>query len=308
LEGLKFGDPDIVSAHDQNGGTATPVITREMRLEDIDGGLRLCRASGWNQLADDWHLFLRLSPDGCRVAEGNGEVVGTVAALRYQDRFSWVAMMLVDPQHRRAGIGRRLLSEALDLLGDETSIRLDATPVGRELYRRYGFQDEYALSRFAREAGRRQPDAASERVRPMRQQDLAEIFAFDRQAFGADRSAILNSLFERSPNYAWVTEPTISHSGIQGYCFGRTGFRYHQLGPVVARDERIAREVLATCLRHNGGVCFGIDAPQQSQSWLDWLIEQGFFEERPFVRMYRGNMQHAGEVGSVFAIVGPEFG
>jgi GNAT acetyltransferase-like protein len=234
--------------------------------------------------------------------------VGTVVALRYQERFSWVAMMLVDPQHQRAGIGRRLLSEALDLLGDERCIRLDATPVGRELYRRYGFQDEYALSRFAREAGHRQPDAVNASVRPMRQEDLAEIFAFDRQAFGADRSEILNSLFERSPNYAWVIEPPNSHSGIQGYCFGRTGFRYHQLGPVIARDERIAQDVVATCLHHNSGVCFGIDAPQHSQSWRDWLIEQGFVEERPFVRMYRGKMRHAGEVGSVFAIVGPEFG
>jgi predicted N-acetyltransferase YhbS len=276
--------------------------------QDIDGGLRLCRASGWNQLEDDWHLFLRLSPNGCRVAEGDGEVVGTVVALRYQDRFSWVAMMLVDPQHRRTGIGRRLLSEALDLLGDGTCIRLDATPVGRELYRRYGFQDEYELSRFAREAGHGQPDAVNASVRPMHQDDLAEIFAFDRRAFGADRSAILKSLFERSPNYAWVTESTTSDSGIQGYCFGRTGFRYHQLGPVVARDERIARGVLAKCLYHNAGVCFGIDAPQHSQSWRDWLIEQGFVEERPFVRMYRGKMRHAGEAGSVFAIVGPEFG
>jgi hypothetical protein len=217
-------------------------------------------------------------------------------------------MMLVDPQYRRVGIGRRLLSEALDVLGDEACIRLDATPAGRELYRRYRFQDEYALSRLAREAGRSQPDAASARVRPIRQEALAEIFAFDRQAFGADRSPILNSLFERSPNYAWVTESTTSHAGIQGYCFGRTGFRYHQLGPVVARDERIAREVVAKCLHHNAGVCFGIDAPQHSQSWLAWLIEQGFVEERPFVRMYRGKMQHAGDVGSVFAIVGPEFG
>jgi len=297
-----------VSAHDQNCGATTQVITREMGPRDIVGGLRLCRASGWNQVEDDWQLFLTLRPDGCRVAEGNGEVVGTVATLRYEERFSWVAMMLVDPQHRRIGIGTKLLSEALDLLSDEECVRLDATPTGRELYRLYGFQDEYALSRFAREAGRGQAAMVNPMVRPMHEADHAEIFAFDRQAFGADRSAILISLFGRSQNYAWVAESSTSHSGIQGYCFGRPGFRYHQLGPVVARDERIAREIVAQCLHHNAGVCFGIDAPQHSQSWHDWLVQQGFVEERPFVRMYRGEIRYAGELGSVFAIVGPEFG
>ena len=50
-----------------------------MTPEDVGAGLRLCRASGWNQLESDWDLFLTLSPAGCRVAEKNGRVVGTVS-------------------------------------------------------------------------------------------------------------------------------------------------------------------------------------------------------------------------------------
>ena len=29
-----------------------------MSLEDIPDGLRLCRASGWNQVEEDWRVFL----------------------------------------------------------------------------------------------------------------------------------------------------------------------------------------------------------------------------------------------------------
>ena len=293
---------------DQDGEAKPQVITREMRPQDIPAGLRLCRASGWNQLEDDWSLFLRLSPHGCRVADKSGEPVGTVATLRYQERFSWVAMMLVYPQHRRAGIGRKLLAEALDLLGDKTCARLDATPTGRELYQLHGFRDEYGISRFARQGGDRQRGAAKTTVRPMSAGDFPKIFAYDRQAFGADRSAILTSLFQRSPGHAWVAYSGTRDSEVEGYCFGRPGFRYHQLGPVVARGERIAKDLVAQCLDHNAGVPFGIDAPQHSPSWLGWLLAQGFVEERPFIRMYRGEMQHAGETDSVFAIVGPEFG
>ena len=68
---------------------------------DIDAGLRLCRASGWNQLESDWRLFLECNPGGCRVVETEGRVAGTVATLRYEDRFSWISMLLVDPEMRR---------------------------------------------------------------------------------------------------------------------------------------------------------------------------------------------------------------
>ncbi len=287
----------------------TQIITREMRMHDIAAGVRLCRSSGWNQEERDWSLLLELSPRGCRVAETNGEVVGTVATISYENRFNWVAMMLVDPQHRRAGIGTRLLSEALDLLNEKTCVRLDATPAGRELYQLHGFADEYPISRFARNASHAQAAAQTGKVRPMREQDLPEIFAYDREVFGADRGVILNSLFARSPAYAWVFgEPGIVGLNIRGYCFGRPGFQFHQIGPVVARGESVARELVSQCLDYNRGLCFGIDAPRHCQPWLDWLAANGFVEERSFVRMQRGENRHAGDVSSVFAICGPEFG
>src|SRR3954463_3771144 len=124
------------------------VVIREMTPAEIPAGLRLCRLSGWNQLEDDWSVFLRSSPVGSQIAEKDGEVVGTVATLRYQDRFSWLSMILVDPRERRGGIGTRLLSEGLALLEDEACVRLDATPTGRQLYGQHGFRDEYPLARF----------------------------------------------------------------------------------------------------------------------------------------------------------------
>src|SRR5947209_5205273 len=142
------------------------MLIRDMDVHDIPAGLQLCRASGWNQLEDDWALFLSLSLAGCRVAEKNGAVVGTVATLPYQHRFSWLSMVLVDPRHRRAGIGTSMLLEGLSLLGSETCVRLDATPAGRALYRQHGFMDEHPITRLRTSAAGR--GAAPNRcVRPM---------------------------------------------------------------------------------------------------------------------------------------------
>jgi predicted N-acetyltransferase YhbS len=280
------------------------MLIRNMRPGDIASGLRLCRASGWNQLESDWSLFLKLSPAGCRVAEKEGQVVGTVATLRYQDRFSWLSMVLVCPEERRAGIGTRLLFEGIALLHDERCIRLDATAAGRQLYMQHGFLDEYSTARFTTTIDPTRIVPLTGNVRPMCEQDLPVIFHQDREIFGADREPVLRSLFARSPECAWVAVA----SDIEGYCFGRPGFLYQQLGPIVARDENVARELAAQCLTHQSGQRFAIDASRYCPSWVDWLKSIGFTEERSFIRMHRGENRYPGHPECVFGVVGPEFG
>ena len=109
------------------------IFYREMVPADISAGLQLCRSSRWNQLARDWELFLKLNPHGCLVAIDDDRVVGTVATLRFQDRFSWISMVLVDKVVRGCGIGTQLLHEAMRMLDEMPAIRLDATPAGHAI-------------------------------------------------------------------------------------------------------------------------------------------------------------------------------
>lgn len=280
------------------------ITFRKMLTGDIAAGLRLCRLSGWNQLEHDWVLFLRLSPRGCRVAEKHGKVVGTVATLRYQDRFSWLAMVLVDPAERGAGLGTRLLQEGLMLLDNDACVRLDATPLGRPIYKRHGFIEELALSRMTATADAHPIRAGSSHIRRMREEDLPSIFAWDMEAFGADRQALLRQVFRLGPGYAWVSEDR----DLQGYCFGRPGYKYQQLGPIVAKNEIIASELVSECLLHQSGMGFAIDTPTICPAWLAQLTSLGFTEERPFARMQRGEHQQTGWYDQVFGIAGPEFG
>src|SRR6266436_1070468 len=154
--------------------TASELLLRTMTIDDISAGLRLCRASGWNQLESDWRVFLNWNPSACRVAERDGNVVGTIAALRYGDSFTWLSMVLVEPSERGAGIGTRLLQEELTLLQDDC-VRLDATPLGRPLYARNGFVDEYPLSRMAATVHAEDFAAGPTSARPMREEDLEPV-------------------------------------------------------------------------------------------------------------------------------------
>lgn len=279
-------------------------VLRTMTAADIPAGLGLCRANGWNQLEDDWRTFLESPESGGLVATKNNAVVGTVAIIRY-DTVSWIAMMLVEQQERGAGIGSQLLRGALGALRNDGCFGLDATPAGEPMYRRHGFVEAYGLVRMKATIEGRRFDLAANCVRRMEKADLPDVVRRDRVAFGADRAALLESLYRRGPRFAWIA---INDDGLLGYCFGRPGHLYNQLGPIVADRGEIARELAARCLREHDGQPFVIDAPLSAQEWLGWLQSAGFVEERPLLRMYLDRHQTHGEPASCFAIAGPEFG
>jgi GNAT superfamily N-acetyltransferase len=280
-----------------------------MEACDIDAGLRLCRASGWNQIARDWELLLMLSPRGSFVAAGEtGEVIGSVVTLRYRPEVSWIAMMLVDPAHRRRGIGRTLLAQALQELSDERSIGLDATPAGFGLYGACGFREQARLHRWERPAGAVPRPHGDWRVRKVTSIDTAVIARIDHAVFGADRRLLLKSLVNAAPSYAWIIDGP--GDAPRGYCLGRSGFAFEQVGPLVAEDAAIAGTLLASCLAERPERPFVLDVPDAAATDLHvWLHAFGFSKQRPFIRMYHGpwtGQQHGSH--QVFAIMGPEFG
>jgi GNAT superfamily N-acetyltransferase len=270
---------------------------RPMTTQDLAAGMQLCRLSSWNQLEEDWRCFLEGTAGSGWLAEQDGVAIGTVATLRYRPGFSWLSMMLVDPAYRRTGVGSQLLATALEALTDEKCVRLDATPAGEPLYRRFGFVPEYPLTRATTMSMR---TALPPGIRAMTTADLPSILARDHEIFGADRSSLLTSFYHRAPELAAIAPGA-------GYCFGRPGRLYHQLGPLVAEEVAAAQDLVACCLARRSGP-IAIDATRFSPQWIAWLQSAGFAIERPFLRMRRGEISHPGQAERQFAIAGPEFG
>jgi len=276
-----------------------------MHAGDIRACLKLCRVSNWNQLEDDWRVFLDSWDGGGRVAEVQGVASGTVTFLRYGGCFSWLSMMLVHPDARRSGVGTLLMDAALEALASEPCVRLDATPLGEPLYRRFGFTGEYELARAKVTVPLGRFNSVTEAVGPMTAGHLADVLARDRRVFGADRSTVLTSFYRRAPDLA---RTVYRGETLIGYCFGRPGYLYRQLGPVVADETAVARELVAGCLAGQAGQTLAMDVPRLDPEWIAWLESTGFRVERSFLRMYRGQTHRPGLDARQFAIAGPEFG
>jgi GNAT superfamily N-acetyltransferase len=277
---------------------------RRMTQADVPAGLALCRASGWNQTAADWELFLEVGRDGCRVAVMGNRVVGTATVVNYEARFAWIGMVLVDADVRGRGIGSALLRDALDRLG-EVPARLDATPKGHPLYLKLGFVEECRLKRMTTTSTPTAAADAAGEARRMRREDLDAVAGWDRSVFGADRRRILEWALEAAPELAFVVERGTS---LRGYCLGRRGYLFRQIGPVVADDLETARRLVEACRRRAADIPMAIDVPVVQERWSECLAATGFADERPFIRMCRGANLHPGRPDLQLAIFGPEWG
>ena len=265
---------------------------RLMQPSDIPLGMRLKAQAKWNQTESDWRRFLAMSPDGCFVAESDGKGVGTVATFTFGD-VAWIAMVLVDENHRGGGIGKSLLTHAIDFLDRKgvRSIRLDATAMGRPLYEKLGFVAQYELMRFegVAAAGKSPPlvRAAS---------SVKEIAARDRQIAGCDRSSMLAGLMDD----ARVVEG-------RGYLLTRPGSNATQLGPCGAIDEQAGCALLDDAAHRFAGQRIFIDIPTPNAPATAWAKRAGLAAQRPFVRMCRG-AQSNDRVEWLWASSGPEKG
>lgn len=282
---------------------------RVMTQADTSAGMRLKEMAGWNQTQEDWRCFLETNPDGCFVAEWNGQVAGTVTTIVYGNVLAWIGMVLVDPRFRGKGIGTGLLTKALDDLCARQipCVKLDATPEGRPIYERRGFQVEYAIERcvLTRPDKARPPAKRTEIGNSDWTKAIASILPMDREIFGADRSAVLKSVARAAPEFVIAAG---RDSRLDGYALGRKGSLADHLGPWAASSEPAAREVLDTFLGGSQRDVIFVDVVKENPWAPALLVEYGFQSSRSLTRMYLGQNKCPGQPKRLCAILGPEFG
>lgn len=275
---------------------------RPLQARDIEGCLRLVAEAGWNQTENDWLTILEIGE--ARGLFRQGQLIASAAIVRHGP-IGWICMVLVQTTEQRQGLATHLLRWAVQRL-DEIGLTpgLDATPAGREVYLKLGFEDIYGVTRLQcgtpRPTERRLSGPAPRSIGPA---DLEAISQFDRRAFGADRGALLASLIQRRPDLALAT---FEGDECTGFALAREGRKATQIGPVVARDEATALDLLQTVLNKFDGPVF-LDLLDRHVEARRWLEDHGFTAQRPFTRMLRGQGKPFDDSRLVFALTGPEF-
>jgi GNAT superfamily N-acetyltransferase len=284
----------------------SPAKLRKMVLSDMDSLMKLKDAEGWNQLEKDWALLISYRESINLVAVLDDHIVGTITAINYDNTVAWIGMMLVDRDYRGRGISKLLLLDAIDKLNKCRSIKLDATPAGRPVYLKLGFIDEYTLYRMTNPSvSKISLNDDPYKTEQIKSADIPEVCAFDKKVFGAGRTELIKHLYESYPELAWLIK---ENNSIAGFCLGRRGQNYTQIGPVYASSSNGVKALIQSATNQLTGLEVVVDICADKSEMKGWLEACGFISQRLFERMYLRNNPHPGIIESQYLISGPELG
>jgi hypothetical protein len=239
------------------------------------------------------------------VAEYNEKIIGTTTAINYSNEIAWIGMVLVAKEYRGQGVSKSLLTNILKRLDRFRSIKLDATPEGQHVYKKFDFKDEYVITRMATASMKIMSADDDVLPVPIQFEDVDKIIALDEFVFGANRTQLIKWLIKEYPHKAWLI---LRSNEIAGFALGREGKKYHQVGPVFAPSTNDAITLIGKTLKELAGLPVVVDVPRDKEDLIYWLHSIGFARQRDFIRMYKRENPIPGIISKQYLTCGPEFG
>jgi ribosomal protein S18 acetylase RimI-like enzyme len=216
---------------------------RRLTPRDLTACADLSEDRGWPREEHKWG-FLLTAGTGYGIDDPAGGLVAACVVTEYGPHDSPVlgaiGMVLVAERHARQGVGRRMMRHVVAAMGT-TPLTLHATPYGLPLYEEIGFK---VTGRAEMLRGHFTPGEPESGVatRPATAEDLASILRLDEEVFGADRTPLITRL----PAFADQLYVAEDDRGITGYAAAWPNMDTHVVGPLIARDTRTAKALLAS--------------------------------------------------------------
>lgn len=220
-------------------------------------------AEGWNPGTYDGPAFFATDPAGFFVGELDGEPVGCVSCVRYDDcgggtppGFGFLGQYIVRPAHRGRGYGVAVWRAGLAHLTGRC-IGLDGVLAQVPNYERSGFRFAHHTTRFAGVGGGTAPAGLT----PLADVPFAEIAGYDVRCFPGPREAFLR---------AWLALPesvglaAVAGGRLVGYGVLRKSANGYKIGPLFADGADVATRLLAGLTAAVPGAPYCIDVPDDT--------------------------------------------
>ena len=280
---------------------STEISIRSFVPADIPAADALSVAVGWPHRAEDWAFALAVG-EGI-VAEIDGRFAGTAMWWPFEGNVARLGMVIVDPVLQRSGIGKRLMREVLDHL-TASALLLVATTAGAPLYRKLGFEDSSLIAQhqgLVVSASGARPDLKGA-IRPGRPQDVAHLVELDRQATGAARPLVIETISK-------LGETVVLEDNKRPAAFAirRRFGRGDTIGPVVARTTEEAKGLIEVLLEDRAGCFVRADVPLHL-NLSPWLAERGMAKVSEVLTMIRGDAPSPSAGIKTFALVSQALG
>jgi GNAT superfamily N-acetyltransferase len=253
-------------------------VIEELTPDDLPACLALALDRSWPAEDAKWRLLLEIGT-AYGIRDGAG-LAGTAILTRFpgDPALAALGMVLVARRCARQGLGRRLVEHVLAGAGS-ARVTLTATSHGLPLYRGLGFAETGSV---VTHTGVPRLPAAPVASRLVVAADLPSIRALDAAVFGADRSAVLDRLPDRTDEFRVLTV----NGAVAGFGARWPGGR---IGPLVATSDTAARSLLTDLLR-DAVTPVRVDVSGPHAALRSWLAAHGLPEAAtsPFMSLPPG--------------------
>jgi GNAT superfamily N-acetyltransferase len=276
-----------------------------MKSSDCGWAAELTGKEGWGFVRSDFQRILDHTPGGSFVAVSHGKRLGMLTTMCH-GRTCWIGNVVVESGHRGAGIGNRLVREALRFSAGKGNRRIAL--LSRE--RTAGF---YSAMGFGRDAtfvglgGILDGSGESPEVVLATPALLAEALVLDREACGEERRRLLERLAIDFQRYFLV----FAEKGrALGFIVGKPGRGLVDVGPwVCVRGRPDVAKALFLALAARTGKRLEVYVPRRQSRALRLLEELGLERIATFIEMRRGGRKRrASAKVDLLAVAGLEKG
>ncbi len=212
-------------------------------------------AERWNIGLHDHDVFFATDPSGFFIGELDGQPIGCVSGVAYDENFGFIGIYIVAKEFRGRGYGRPLFRAAMDYLGERT-IGLDGVVAQQDNYRRSGFRTLYRNRRYAGVGGGAiSPDCVALDTVP-----FEALNAYDRRHFPAPRPQFLQG---------WIRQPdsvalgVVKNNGeLAGYGVIRRVVSGSLIAPLFADNESVADTLFQSLAAQRPNETILLDVPE----------------------------------------------
>lgn len=282
----------------------------QLHTHDIPSLVELSATLGWDYSTEDLTTIFASG-----IAYGHktetGQLLSSAAVFPYGPELASLGMVMVDPEHRRKGLGQTATQKVMESLPDKnTPIMLVATQQGYPMYEKMGYRTIGTLHKFIAETyqpheDEQQIDLTGYQIQHLTHDNFAEILRLDTDSLGTDRKTFLQARLNQSQT--GVILRRTKDNTAAGFALSIPGTAVTILGPVTAPNPTLAFALIDHLARQTTAP-LRIDIPSEQTALIEKLPAHGFtLQTQPPVMLW--NAEHLPpRNNTLFGIAAQAFG
>lgn len=220
------------------------LFIRNLQLSEMHFPIQLASIENWNPGLYDSDYFFQTDPNGFFIAFFEEQPAGCISAVNYGEEFGFIGLHIIKPEFRCKGIGKVLLTTAIQKLGDR-NIGLNCLPDQREYYEKAGFTFAHKILTYMGISSRNFP--VSQNISNPYMFSFERLNEFNKKFSPGDRRSFIQF---------WLNQPKslllsiVDENKYCGYGLFRPCQTGYNISPLYCNNYETAQQLLSALIAH----------------------------------------------------------